>query len=258
MLPLLKLAFLALSEKKIKENILLTLRYGLEKKNSSQTRAYWISRVRSHLQKYGACHRNHAEPSRWNSQCPMVQLSETQVNKRKISNVSENSLSHRASSMFKNYSMYFVRENVYERVSSYVSSVFRKSRRWGRKRRRRKRKQRNCTVTISRRLARNSRDGETEARHSEQAVDSFNVVTAQLARHRFAILRPTERRWKVRVDGERETKTEKERERETSRDFVRVRPSLGVPPAGRAFVKPAIIRANSLVNADKWGTNPIY
>lgn len=63
------------------------------------------------------------EPSRWNSQCPMVQLSETQVNKRKISNVSENSLSHRASSMFKNYSMYFVRENVYERVSSYFVNL---------------------------------------------------------------------------------------------------------------------------------------
>lgn len=53
----------------------------------------------------------------------MVQLSETQVNKRKISNVSENSLSHRASSMFKNYSMYFIRENVYERVSSYFVNL---------------------------------------------------------------------------------------------------------------------------------------
>lgn len=195
MLPPLKLAFLALFEKKNKRKHPFDITLRIRKKKKTVLRRVHIEfRVFDLISKNTARVIETTEPSRWNSQCPMVQLSETQVNKRKISNVSENSLSHRASSVFKNYSIYFVRENVYERVSSYVSSVFRKSRRWGRKRRGRKRKQRNCTVTISRRLARNSRHGETEARHSEQAVDSFNVVTAQLARHRFAILRPTERR----------------------------------------------------------------
>lgn len=46
--------------------------------------------------------------------------------------------------------------------------------------------------------------------------------------------------------------------RKTYGDFVWVRPSLGVPPAGRSFIKPTIIRANSLVNVDKWEANSIY
>jgi len=45
-------------------------------------------------------------------------------------------------------------------------------------------------------------------------------------------------------------KKEKDREKNRASDLARL--SRGcVPPAGRSFIKPAIIRANSLVNADK-------
>ncbi|KYM79794.1 hypothetical protein ALC53_09716 [Atta colombica] len=64
------------------------------------------------------------------------------------------------------------------------------------------------------------------------------------------VINTWEHRFAPRVE-EKEKEKKKEEMRKRVGDFVWVRPSLGVPPAGRPFIKPTIIRANSLVNVDK-------